>query len=190
MKKILFPAVLILLLCAAKTDKSIVVDKEEAKKAFNFINDIRTNPSKYVAEFKYDKAKIKNTKLIWNDTLAKVAEAKAYDMASRNYFGHTDPDGYGMNYFINKAGYQLEPKWLTNKANNYFESIAAGAKDGEDVVRILVVDANTPSLGHRKHLLGMDEWNSSLVDIGIGYVKKPGSLYGSYISVVIAKHSW
>jgi uncharacterized protein YkwD len=178
--------------CAFKTD-SITVDKNEAKAAFNLINQIRSNPAAYSKVAGVDLSSIKAMpKLRWNDTLAKVAEAKAMDMANRNYFGHVNPDGYGMNYFINQAGYKLLPDWLDDKKKNFFESIQAGAPTGEESVKYLILDANTPSLGHRKHLLGMGDWNASLVDIGIGFVKVPDgqAKYKTYTSIVIAKHDW
>ncbi len=70
-----------------------------------FLNDLKTIPQ-----------------LKWNDTLANVAEAKALDIATRQYFGHVDPEGYGMNYFMDKAGYKLDARWLSSKDMNYFES--------------------------------------------------------------------
>ncbi|MCL4279844.1 MAG: hypothetical protein KJZ60_09210, partial [Ignavibacteriaceae bacterium] len=75
---------------------------------------------------------------------------------------------------------------------NYFESIVAGAKNGEDAVCILITDENTPGLGHRKHLLGIDNgtpFNSKLTDIGIGYAicfNEKKCKYETYVSVIIA----
>lgn len=129
--------------------------------------------------------------LKWNDTLAKVAETKALDMATRSYVAHVDPDGYGLNYYINKAGYSLNPKWLASKELNYFESISAGAASGEAAVRTLLIDKDIPDLGHRKHLLGLDKWTASLYDIGIGYARPvDNSPYKSYVCLIIAKHNW
>lgn len=167
------------------------IDKEEAQKAFLLLNKIRTNPQSFTKDMSFLKKVKAMPGLKWNDTLAKVAEAKALDMASRNYFGHVDPDGYGMNYLINKAGYKLEAKWIASKELNYFESIGAGAPSGEAAVQNLIVDANTPSLGHRKHLLGMDTWNAPMTDIGIGYARPVvSSPYKSYVCVLIARHRW
>ncbi len=167
------------------------IDKQEAKKAYLLLNKIRTDPASFTAEMPFLAEIEKKTALKWNDTLAAVAEAKALDMATRKYIGHVDPDGYGMNYYINKAGYKLKAKWLSTKEANYFESISAGAPNGEAAIRNLVIDKNVPSLGHRKHLLGLDEWNASMADIGIGYARPIGSApYKSYVCVIIAKHDW
>ncbi|SHE41006.1 Cysteine-rich secretory protein family protein [Cnuella takakiae] len=127
--------------------------------------------------------------LKWNDTLARVAAQKALDMATRNYFAHTNPDGFGMNYFINQAGYKLQPSWIQDKTANYFESCAAGATTGKEAIAMLLVDDGVPSFGHRTHLLGLNDWSRSLVDIGIGYAWAGGaSNYISYTCVLIAKH--
>ena len=134
-------------------------------------------------------SKVNTKTLVWNEALAKVAEAKAMDMAKRGYFDHISPEGYSINYYINKAGYKLDPKFLNQRTNNYFESIQAGAESGEAAMNDLILDAGVPELGHRKHLLGMDDWNSSLVDIGIGFVRTgQGAKYRTFTSVIIAKH--
>ena len=180
-----------LLFTSFKATQDIVINKEEAKKAFVLLNDIRTSPSKYYKDFPFLRSdKIINTRLKWNDTLVRVAEAKAYDMAKRNYFNHVNPDGYGLNYYIRKSGYKLDPAWTKNKAANFFESMAAEITDGEDAIKVLITDKGEPTLGHRKHLLGLDEWSASLYDIGIGYAEREeGSDYSSYVSIVIAKHN-
>jgi len=96
-----------------------------------------------------------------------------------------------MNYFINKSGYRLDPAWLKLKSDNYFESLAANHSSGIDMIKALIIDKQTPSLGHRIHLLGLNEWNATLGDIGIGFSRRnSGSNYKTYICVIIAKHNW
>jgi uncharacterized protein YkwD len=174
-----------------KAAKNVFVDKEEAQKAFNYLNEFRTNPKEYGDKIKLNLKKTEaRPKLIWNTILAKVAEEKALDMAENKYFSHTDKKGRGINILIHDAGYTLPKKWTKNKHDNFFESIQAGAKDGIDAINELIVDKGTASLGHRKHLLGMDDkaaFNSKLKDIGIGYVTcKKGCEYISYTCVIIA----
>jgi len=170
----------------------VIIDKKEAQDAFALLIDIRNNPDKYHEELNFEKGlKVSKIKLKWNDTLAKIAESKAYDMANRNYMGHVDPDGYGMNYYIKKSGFKLHPKWTTEKSANYFESLAANTYSGVESINVLVTDKDVPSLGHRKHLLGLDSWNAALTDIGIGFSKREsGSTYKTYTCVIIAKHDY
>lgn len=172
--------------------KSITMDKREAKRAFELLNDIRMSPHRYAKELGISNpGQVKNTRLVWNKQLAKAAEFRAYDMANRDYFDHVTPEGIGPNYYINKAGYYLNPDWLKKMSANNFESIAANHPTAEDGIRAFIIGKNSPGLMHRKHVLGMDEWNGSLVDIGIGFARVPqGSTYKTYLCVIIAKHDW
>lgn len=156
------------------------------------LNKIRLDPRAYQRELHLNpRAQIAQTPLKWNTTLAGVAERKALDMARRDYFDHTDPDGFGPNFHINRAGYTLNPDWLKRKNANNFESIGANHPSAVDGIKAMIVGRNSPGFGHRKHLLGMDQWNASLQDIGIGYVRaRSGSTYQSYLCVIIAKHDW
>ncbi len=186
---IAYPPV-VLFLCTASISNKPQIDKTEGKKAFEYLNAIRKDPTSFSNEFKVNLNDIKpKPALIWNDTLAKVAEAKALDMATRNYFGHVDKNGYGMNYYINKAGYKLDAYMLKDKNANFFESINGGADNGTDAIKDLIIDHGTPGHGHRTHLLGMNAFYADLTDIGIGFVRcSDGCEYRTYMSVVIAKH--
>lgn len=192
-RRLVFPAVILLLFAAFDKPRHTapVPDARQAKIAFELLNKIRQNPSAY-----YDLGfnagfPVTQTPLVWNDTLARVAEKKAMDMATHRYFSHTDLQGYGMNYYINAAGYKLNVDWLKNKRMNNFESIQAGAAGGEDAVKRLITDAGVPSLGHRKHLLGSGNFYNQLSDIGIGFVwADSADKYNCYVSVIIAMHNW
>lgn len=169
----------------------IMLDRNEARQAFEYLNMVRTNPKKYGREFKLNLSNVESKPaLIWNDILAKVAEEKALDMAKRNYFSHVTPEGNGINILIHRAGYSLNKEWIKNKKDNNFESIQSGAASAIDAINDLIIDEGVKSLGHRKHLLGIDEWNENLVDIGIGFVRSPNSKYKTYTCVIIAKHDW
>ena len=181
---------LVLLLSFFYNNNPFVV-KEEAQQAYEYLNTIRNNPENYYKALHLNGSlPITKTNLHWNDTLAKVAEAKAMDMARRNYFGHVNPDGYGINYFIQQSGYSLNAAWTKNKAENYFESIEAGSTSGKEAIETLIKDEGEASYGHRNHLLGIGNWNASLADIGIGYVKCDVGKYQSYTCIIIAKHNW
>lgn len=185
----LVPA-LILLLSFFYNNNPFVV-KEEAQQAYEYLNNIRSNPERYYTPLHLNAGlPITKTALHWNDTLAQVAEAKAMDMARRNYFSHVNPDGYGINYFIQQSGYKLNAAWTKNKSDNYFESLSAGAATGKETIETLIKDANDPSYGHRNHLLGIGKWDASLADIGIGFVKCDDGKYPSYACIIIARHDW
>ena len=108
-------------------------------------------------------------------TLAQVARARAQDMAQRNYFGHVNPDGYGPNYLVSQAGYNL-PGWYgaTQNSNN-IESIAAGYATATDAF-----NAWLASTGHREHLLGESSFWADQTAFGIGYYYDPTSTYHHY----------
>jgi len=183
------PAVMLLLSFLYNNNPFIV--KEEAQQAFQLLNTIRSNPEKYYKELQLNgQLAITQKTLRWNDTLARVAEAKAMDMAKRNYFNHVNPDGYGINYYINQSGYKLNADWLKDKKENFFESLGTGHDSATEAIRSLIIDADDATKGHRDHLLGIGEWDAALVDIGIGFVKCDGGKYQSYTCIIIAKHNW
>lgn len=171
---------------------SPTIDRNEAYAAYELLNHIRQHPERYRRALQLNpRESLTRSTLRWNDTLARVAEARAYDMAARDYFDHVDPDGYGPNYHINAAGYTLNPDWLKKRDANNFESIAANYAHATDGIRALILGKDYAIKYHRTHLLGMDKWNHSLRDIGIGYVRMPsGSRYQAYLCVIIAKHDW
>ena len=165
------------------------VNKEEAKQGFEYLNKIRSNPPAYSKEVGVNLSGTQKMPVLkWNDTLAKVAEAKALDMANRKYFGHTDPDGNGMNIKIHKAGYKLPQDWINNKDANMFESISAGNASCVEAIKTLIVDEGVNPPNHRRHLLGLDPFWGECYDIGIGYATDPSSEYRTYTCIIIAKH--
>jgi len=165
--------------------------REEAQNAFEHLNNIRMDPSRYSDEVGVDLSYVeKRDILVWNETLAEVAIQKAIDMAERKYFSHVDPDGNGINIMIKEAGYEIPDGWVEDVANNYFESLQAGTATGIKVINDLVEDKGTDPPGHRNHLLGIDDFWSNCMDIGIGMIKMPGSRYRFYTCVIIAKHDF
>ncbi len=164
----------------------------EARKAFDYLNKVRANPAAYSDECHVDLSDVSpQPKLRWNKALAKAAQAKAEDMAARNYFAHVDPDGYGMNIKIAEAGYSLRSDWYDEPAESNFESIAAGINDGIEGIQVLIEDRNTDPPGHRIHLLALTEFRTGALDAGIGFaLGKDYSDYPTYMCVLIAKHDF
>jgi uncharacterized protein YkwD len=164
----------------------------QIKEAITYLNKIRQNPALYSKELGINLAGIASRPtLIWNDTLATVAQKKAEDMVKRSYFGHTDPDGRGINILILQAGFTIPEEWTTPKSNNYFESLSAGNVNPKEGIIYLIKDGgvlNHKEAGHRNHLLGIEKFYANLTDIGIGWAT--GGKYGTYMCVIIAKHQW
>jgi len=183
-------ALLFPLLCATAADNPATLNREEAKKAFEYLNQVRADPPAFAKELGVPELKdVKPAKTLkWNDALAKAAEAKAIDMATRGYTEHVDPDGFGMNIKMQEAGYALSKLYLKSKDQNNFESIAGGYESGVRIISTLVLDKNVPSLGHRKHLLGIGDFRSKHVDIGVGIAFNPKSEYKYYTCILIAHH--
>lgn len=165
--------------------------REEAQKAFQYLNEVRQNPSAFSQEIGVKLGYVESRpKLEWSNELAKAAERKAMDMAQRNYFDHVDPEGYGMNYWIVLAGYTLPDDWVSKKSSNTFESIQAGLSTGKEAVKSLLLDKGTNPPGHRNHLLGIEPFWSNCTDIGIGLARNPDSEYEYYMCVLVAKHDF
>jgi hypothetical protein len=167
----------------------MILDKQQAQRAFTELNKVRLDPNSYSERFGFSlKGIAPRPALHWDDSLCAVAERKAVSMASRGYLGHTDPDGYGVNYYINKAAYPLAPDQLKNKKQSTFEAIEGGAPSGELAIKNIIIDKDNLGDEGRKLLLGIGDFNASLVDVGIGYVHGSGSTkYKSYTCIIIAK---
>ena len=163
----------------------------ELKEALDFLNNVRSNPNGYSSQIGVSLNDVLPMhSLKWNDKLATAAQRKAQDMADRNYMAHVDPDGYGMNYFIQNSGYQLNSNWLVNISMNNFESISAGSHTPLESIVALIKDEGVIGLGHRKHLLAMEDFWKPCYDIGIGWGYNINSMYKTYCCVLIAKHDW
>jgi uncharacterized protein YkwD len=184
-----FAAALLGILTTAGDDKEkAVLDREEARKAFEYLNQVRKAPAKFGKEIGLDLDDVKaRPALKWNDILAKVAEEKALDMANREYFSHVTPEGLGINIQIHEAGYTLPKDWVKEKDQNFFESISAGYPTGVKAIQNLILDRDLPAALHRKQLLGMTDFYAGCTDIGIGFARRPGSKFGTYMSIVIAR---
>ncbi|MFJ1758174.1 sigma-70 family RNA polymerase sigma factor [Kitasatospora sp. NPDC088134] len=84
-----------------------------------------------------------------NGQLATAAQRHSDDMAARNFFDHTNPDGAGPQQRIDAAGY----RW-----SGWGENIARGQKDPA-----AVMDSWMNSPGHRANIL-----NCKFTELGVG----------------------
>ncbi|HEU4535989.1 MAG TPA: CAP domain-containing protein [Polyangiaceae bacterium] len=98
--------------------------------------------------------------LRWDDRLGRAAQGHSTDMATKNYFSHTSPDGRTFVDRIKAEGY-------TSFAA-LGENIAAGQQTPAQVV-----DAWLKSAGHCKNIM-----NPNFRDIGVG--RATGGTFGVY----------
>lgn len=113
--------------------------------------------------------------------LSEAARRRALDMASRDYFGHTNPDGYGPNCIVLQHFFALPDSYDSSRTGNNIETIGAGFADID-----AAWEAFMASEGHRTHLLGLNDFYNEQKYYGIGYVDAPDSTYGSYIVILIS----
>lgn len=160
--------------------------KAECMRAFEYLNKVRANPEAYSGEIGVDLKGIKALPaLIWDERLARSAQKKAEDMARRNYLSHVNPEGIGANYMAQQEGYVFPDYYGTGKGNNYIESIAAGVESGPGNIINLLNDggASNANAGHRRHLLGLEQFWAKHIHVGIGMAYNPGSTYRYYFVV-------
>lgn len=162
---------------------------EEAYYAFLYLNDIRSNPVLYSQEIGIDLSELeKAPPLRWNIKLAKSAQKKAEDMAKRDYLDHFSPEGLSPADFAFNEGYYLPLSWPDVETNNYTESISAGSSlSGMEHIVNLIYDKGYPhsssKANHRKHLLAMNAFWKTHVDVGIGFAYNENSKYKGYFVV-------
>lgn len=105
-----------------------------------------------------------------NGELSIAAQSKADDMAARNYWSHTTPDGKQPWYFIEKSGY---------KYSEAAENLAYGFTSSEETV-----NGWMNSSEHRKAMLG-----SSTVDVGFGIANAPNFQNQGQETIVVALYA-
>jgi uncharacterized protein YkwD len=135
-----------------------------------------------IAQYMIDHPQQQRPSLTCHPILAQVARERARDMAARHYFSHVNPDGYGPNYLVEEAGYDLPDYYGSAPDANNIESIAGGYGTAEAAWQ-----AWMDSEGHRTHLLGLAAFFAEQVDYGIGYVYDAESDYRHYWVVITAK---
>ena len=113
--------------------------------------------------------------LNWDSRLAKSARKRAKDMGRRNYFSHTDPDGYGPNWHVTQAGYRLPISWTAFKDGNQVESIVAGYPTAEEAFYGWM-----QSPKHLSHLIARNRFYQEQTNFGVGHSFIPGSKHGHY----------
>lgn len=166
---------------------------DEAISAWEYLNRVRENPSAFSSEIGVNLSYVRaRPALAWDESLAAAAETKALDMAARNYVAHVDPEGYGMNHHMKRAGYDLRDDWTVPRSANSFESISyaqgyTAEGSGVFAIRQLILDRNVNPPGHRNHLLGIEDFWSNCTDAGIGIARIGDQ---TYVCVLVAKEDF
>lgn len=102
-----------------------------------------------------------------NPQLSQAAQAKASDMANRNYWSHLTPDGKTPWVFIDKTGYQYQ------KAG---ENLAFGFADTNDIIKGWM---NSPA--HKENLL-----NNNYSEVGFGIANSQNFQGNGPATIVVA----
>ena len=131
-----------------------------------------------------------------NESLVDSSRLHAQEMASSNYFAHESAvTGKWPNLLAREAGYPLAMQvpnsgggvFLLRDDSNQIESIVAGFGPGRadltnaiNAVVNLIVDTGTPGLGHRFHLLAIDEFNQVFREAAAGFGSDPSADFRNY----------
>lgn len=116
-------------------------------------------------------------RMVWDDTLARVAAEKVRRQAHEGWAWHVDPQGYGPNYYVRKAGYRLPDYYSKADDANNIESIAHW---GDGTVPN-VWAAWMASAGHKQHVLGLLSFYAAQTHVGCAYY---------YLATSDKKHYW
>lgn len=108
--------------------------------------------------------------------LDQAARNKAVDMAEKNYFSHTSPEGITPNEIARSTGYRL-PRHYPMKGNN-IESINIGSGIPERTMKSWL---DSPK--HREHVFGESFFYKGQECIGIGTaVNQEGRVISVFLS--------
>ncbi len=103
----------------------------------------------------------------WSDTLTQAAWQHSADMAARNYFSHTSPEGGTLGARVTATGYA----W-----SSVAENIAAGQASASAVVAGWMA-----SPGHCRNIM-----TPAFRDVGIACARNDASTYRRYYTLVLA----
>ncbi|MCS6981872.1 MAG: CAP domain-containing protein [Flavobacteriales bacterium] len=161
--------------------------KEEALRAIKYLNQLRQNPADFSDSLGVNlKDASAAVALSVDPVLTQVAEERAIDMARRNYFSHTTPEGKTVNSILCAKGYPIPKDLCQFKTINNFESICAGSNNGIECINFLVKDEGLDPPGHRIHLLGMNEFYRQHRKVGAALAFCPNSDYEYYFVIITA----
>ena len=133
------------------------------------------------AELLNDHMAQEHPSLVCHPVLVELAQFRAEDMATRNYFSHTDPDGKGPNFHARRLGYVLPSFYEKHDRANNIESISGGQTSAQQAFSTLLT-----SPPHRSHLLGETSFYRRQDCYGIGYARNDNAVFVEYWVAIIA----
>lgn len=104
-----------------------------------------------------------------------VARKRAADMANRNYFSHTNPDGHGANSLVRRAGYMLPSHYERARSGNNIESIGMSTGSPQEMASLWL-----HSSGHRLHVLGDLDFYQQQSSVGVGVFRSSEAPHYKY----------
>lgn len=127
------------------------------------------NAEQLLADTNIQRQKAGERQLVLNDELSQAAQAKANDMAKRNYWSHYTPQGVAPWSFVTAAGYVYQ---------SVGENLAAGFNDDDSVLNAWMASPH-----HRENIL-----NQAYSEVGFGYANNPNytAAGGGPMTVVVA----
>lgn len=164
-----------LLMVPALADYTPVEPSDGEQAGIYELNMIRSNPPAYGQTIGLDLSGVAaQPPLAANQNLTGSARFHAQEMLDHDYFSHTSPvSGDGPNQMAVDHGYNLFGEGLGRDWGtiNNIESNAYGYNripTYPDALELLIIDADVPSLGHRRHLLAIDTFWQKHREIGCG----------------------
>ncbi len=118
--------------------------------------------------------------LAWNDKLNIIARKHSQDMANRNYFAHSDPEGHDFSYRYQQEGFNCEVRvgnYIYQGAENIFQNnlyssvtyygeIPSYDWNSQDEIAESTVQGWMNSPGHRQNILTA-YWKSEGIGVAI-----------------------
>jgi uncharacterized protein YkwD len=104
----------------------------------------------------------------WNEQLMTAASSHSKDMAERNYFDHSSPEGRSVSHRASGSRYNWK---------SVGENIAGGDTSVNEVVRGWMASPD--------HCVNIME--PAFADIGVACMQRPGSQWGTYWTMVLGR---
>lgn len=128
-----------------------------------------TNPQQLLTDTNAQRLAGGEATLNLSQELSAAAQSKAEDMAGRNYWSHSTPEGIEPWAFVTDAGYEYQ---------KLGENLAAGFSNDSEVVKAWMASPH-----HRDNIL-----DASYTEVGFGYANSPNftAAGGSPTTIVVA----